>query len=346
MLKLIKQRTLQALKTLGVFTLLENSQWRQRRLLILAYHGFSLHDEHHWNPELYVTVENLRNRFQILKDGAYNMLPLGEALLRLQSGSLPPKAVALTFDDGNYDFYKLAFPMIKEFHFPATLYLTTYYCDYNRPVFPVACSYILWKGREGIFDGSSLIDRDFRTGLDADESRLQVQKLITEFSLQENMSGKEKDTLLQRLATQLNVDYDEILQKRILHLMNPQEVAQISREGIDVQLHTHRHRNPDNRQLFLSEIEQNRELIREYTGSNARHFCYPVGDCKPIYFPWLEDAHVLSATTCEPSLCSRELNIFALPRLVDTSSLSSVEFEGWLAGISHLLPQRARPISY
>ena len=342
MLKLIKQHTLGALKTAGVFNLVKSSRWRGQRLLILAYHGFSLDDEHCWDPEMYLTVENLRERFQILKDGDYNVVRLDEGLAGLRSGKLPLNAVALTFDDGNYDFYKLALPLIKEFQFPATLYLTTYYCDYNRPVFPSACSYILWKGREGFFDGSSLIGRDFKTALKTAEERSQVHAHITEFASQERMSGREKDALLRNLATDLNVNYDEILQKRILHLMNPKEVKEISREGVDVQMHTHTHRLPKDRRRFIIEIEKNRDVIKEYTGATAKHFCYPSGAQETIFSPWLEELGVSSATTCEPALCSREVDVFALPRLVDTSSLSSLEFEGWLTGISHFLPQRAR----
>src|SRR5207249_8815632 len=49
MLKRFKQATLRSLKTSGVSTLVHNSRWRRQRLLILAYHGISLEDEHLWN---------------------------------------------------------------------------------------------------------------------------------------------------------------------------------------------------------------------------------------------------------------------------------------------------------
>lgn len=73
------------------------------------------------------------------------MLPLSEAVDRLQSRSLPPRAVTITFDDGFQDFYSVAYPIIESFGFPVTLYLSTYYVEYNRPVFDVMCSYLLWN---------------------------------------------------------------------------------------------------------------------------------------------------------------------------------------------------------
>ena len=47
-----------------------------------------------------------------------SVLPLGEALQRLRSGDLPPRSVALTFDDGTYDFFKQAYPLLKSMVFP------------------------------------------------------------------------------------------------------------------------------------------------------------------------------------------------------------------------------------
>ena len=63
---------------------------------------------------------------------------------------LPPRSLAITFDDGGYDFYAAGFPIIKRFGFPVTVYQTTYYGDYQEPIFNLVCSYLLWKGRDRI----------------------------------------------------------------------------------------------------------------------------------------------------------------------------------------------------
>src|SRR5687767_13775485 len=103
---------------LGIHTILLNSGWRTRQLLILCYHGLALEDEHEWNSHLYIHRDLFHRRMQMLSDLGCNVLPFSEALQRLSSGTLPPRAVAITFDDGSYDFYRIAWPILREFRYP------------------------------------------------------------------------------------------------------------------------------------------------------------------------------------------------------------------------------------
>lgn len=343
MLKKFKQATLGTLQTSGMFRLVENSRWRQRRLLILAYHGISLEDEHLWDYTQFMSPEVFRARLQLLKKNGCTVLPLGEALERLYTSDLPDKCVAITFDDGTCDFHQRAFPILKEFGFPATLYLTTFYSYYNRPVFDVICSYLLWKGRAARLDLRPLTGQDSKLELSSEASRAATTSNLQKFARQQKLKAEEKDALAASLAKQLKLDYDALLARRILHLLTPGEVKQLSAEGVDVQLHTHRHRMPRDRELFLREIEDNRRSIREMTGKQASHFCYPSGVYDQIFLPWLKEAGIVSATTCDLGLASQSSNPLLLPRLLDISSLSPVEFAGWLSGISAALPQRREP---
>ena len=318
---------------IGVLNALGRSHWRRNQLLILAYHGISQEDEHEWDPELYISQDQFYRRMQALKNYGCNVLPLAEALQRLRTNTLPKCSVVLTFDDGGSDFYRCAFPVLKEFGWPSTVYLTSYYSGYNRPVFDVMCPYLLWKGRQRELDVSGLITGVEKFNLQNDVERAEAARAIRTYARLEKFSAQQKDELLSRLAERLDVDYQAILAKRMLHLLSVQELAELAAAGVDIQLHTHRHHAPKVREAFLLELEENREFISKFTNSEPHHFSYPHGLYDTCYDAWLDACDVDSATTCEPGLATKECNPYRLPRLVDTSALHLIELEGWISGV-------------
>jgi peptidoglycan/xylan/chitin deacetylase (PgdA/CDA1 family) len=339
MLKRLKQRGLRSAKGLRILDVTANSRWRRNRLLILGYHGVSLDDEHLWNPELFMSAEFLRRRFEIINESGCTVLGLGDAVERLYNGTLPAKTVVITFDDGFYNFYKIALPLLREFNFPATLYLTTFYSEYNKPIFGIAADYLLWKARLSSLNCSSLLKSDEVIDLASDTERRRCHSMITGYAQDNHFSAEQKDAFLNDLCSELDIDFATFCEARLFQLMTPHEVAGTA-SSVDIELHTHRHRVPLDEKLFKREIDDNRRAIGESTTKIPMHFCYPSGQYNSLFFRWLEEADVVSATTCDPALATADTSRFLLPRLIDTCGLMDVEFEGWLAGLSHFLPQR------
>ncbi len=341
MLKQAKIGVLRIAEATGVTHLLSGSAWRRHRLLILCYHGVSMYDEDEWSG-LYMSSGTFRRRMEALRDARCNVLPLGEALQRLRDGSLPQRAVAITFDDGFHDFYSVSFPLMESFGFPVTLYLTTYYVEYNRPVFDPMCGYLLWKGRDKkqlrwpeILPQPVTLD---------DAGRAQANAAIKQFALSRQLSAPEKDDLLAQLSARLRLDYQDLCKRRIMHLMTPQEVRAVASRGADLQDHTHCHRVYRTRDRMFSELQDNHRRIAKLTSAEPRHFCYTGGFHLPEHPVILKEYGILSATTCKPGLCTKETDPMLLPRLVDTPTVSDVEFRAWLTGAADLLPKRATTI--
>ncbi len=340
MLREGKQALLRTAGWLGVNGALRNSAWRSSRLLILCYHGISIDDEHEWDPELYMPQSRFHRRLEAIRKSGCQVLALAEALERLQRGALDRPSVVITFDDGAHDFYARALPLIREYAFPVTVYLTTYYCGKCLPVFDVMCSYLLWKARGRILDALP-ITGERRTYDLTTPGRLASSAVeLRRFAEEQMLSAVQKHELSARLAVQTGIDFDVILAKRILQIMSPGEVMEAARSGVDVQLHTHRHRAPRDQSAFAKEIEENRGFIEALTGTATRHFCYPSGMYSSEFFPWLRQLGVCSATSCEPGLATSESNPLLLPRVVDTCAVSDAQFEGWLSGLTSFLPTR------
>jgi peptidoglycan/xylan/chitin deacetylase (PgdA/CDA1 family) len=342
-LKAIKKTVVAAAKSSGTFRLIAGSGWRQSRLLILGYHGISLEDEHEWDGALYMSPAKFRSRLEAIKHNRCTVLPLHEALELLRAGQLPPRSVVLTFDDGNYDFYKTVCPILSEYGYPATVYLTTYWMTLQLPVVPPAWRYILWKGRNLVIETNGLLDRTGTFDLRTPGGRLEALKQMQAHAESHDLAGEQRDSMSRQLAQLVGFDYEEFRSKRILQLLRPHEVKAVAASpGISVELHTHHHRTPDNREAYLHELRENRRQINSILGTNPTHFCYPVGNYRLRNLPWLQEAGVVSATTCVNGIVSASTNPLLLPRLIDTTSLSDVQFEGWLAGFGALLPHRVK----
>lgn len=336
-LRRAKRGTWAAARRTGLLEVVAGSRWRRRRLLVLCYHGVSLEDEHRWNPSLYISPSLFRRRLEALEAGAYRVLPLGEAIDRLYANDLPPRSVALTFDDGYHDFYEAAWPILREFGYAVTVYLSTLRCDRNLPVFNLAVPLMLWRRRGAIAnrEDTELGSFDLRSA----RGRADVWKRIQQRGASLGPEGKHELAL--RVSSVIGGDYETITRRRLVTIMRPADVAQLFAEGLDVQLHTHQHRTPRNRDAFHQEIVVNRQRITELTGCVPVHFCYPSGLYAPEFLPWLSDEGVVSATTCDPGIAAPTSERLLIPRLVDHEGLSEIEFRAWLTGLPSLAARRA-----
>jgi peptidoglycan/xylan/chitin deacetylase (PgdA/CDA1 family) len=340
MLRRAKLAVLGSMRATGVMRAVSRTGWRRQKLLILCYHGISMLDEHLWDPALFVPADLFEKRLRTLRDGGFNVLPLGEAVERLNRNDLPPKAVVLTFDDGLADFYYQAFPLLQTYKMPATVYLATYYCYNHLPVFGVMTQYLMWRAR---LTAAPVQDPNLGwttpQQFSSPEGRSTAARLLEQFTDKHATSAVEKEELAGTLARHLNLDYESIRRTLVLHLMTPEQVKEVHSGGVSIELHTHRHRTPDDPSLFTREIRDNRERIEAITGEVPTHFCYPSGVWRPEMLPLLKENHVVSATTCEPGLAIRGTDPLLLPRHIDTTTQTFSEFDGWLSGVSQFLPR-------
>jgi peptidoglycan/xylan/chitin deacetylase (PgdA/CDA1 family) len=327
------------LAAFGTETWVANSSWRRQRLLVLCWHGLSNDDEHLWRPGLYITPQLFRRRLEILAELGCSVLSLDDALIRLWAGDLPPRSVVITFDDGFNDFAAQALPILREFGFPATLYLTTYHVDDQHPLYNLTVSYLLWKsagpGRR-LPNGASIGNRV--------EAELSAQAMARE-AIRDGLSTTEKDNRARELASFLGHDYDKWCAQRMLCLITAGQVRNASDSGVAVEAHTHRHRTPDDLDLMTRELRDNITRIQQITGRRPVHFCYPSGVYNANYFPLLKQEGFRSATTCQRALATRKGHRYMIPRWLDNQMHTESYFKGWLMGLRPLLERSSAVLS-
>lgn len=94
---------------------------RQKGIPVLMYHSIDKND-------VFFTVKPcvFERQMSYLKDNNYQVIGLSDLVEFLEKGEeLPQKAVVITFDDGFEDNYFNAFPVLKKYNFPATVFLAT-----------------------------------------------------------------------------------------------------------------------------------------------------------------------------------------------------------------------------
>jgi len=73
-----------------------------------------------------LSPEAFRAHLRFLAENDFTVLPVTEIIGELnRGGELPNKLVAITFDDGYESIYSTAFPLLQEFGFPFTVFIST-----------------------------------------------------------------------------------------------------------------------------------------------------------------------------------------------------------------------------
>jgi peptidoglycan/xylan/chitin deacetylase (PgdA/CDA1 family) len=340
----LKSALLYVAKFLGLFALARHLT--RRELRILCYHGASLYNEHKFRPGVFMTAATFERRMQLLARKRYPVLDLQDALTSLESGQMPDYGTVITIDDGWYGTHAVHAATLRACKYPATLYLSSYYMKHQSPVHRVATGYALWSGaNQGAVLQLQLVDprlsgtcrlKDFR------EMHAALAKLT---ELGDGLpSNSERTELFERLCAALRLDAAEIIKRRALAFMSFDEARSLAEQGMDLQLHTHRHTFPRHDEAALTrEIVENRDALAQATSKPVTHLCYPSG----VYFPedlqTLRNLGVVSATTTERGFCRRGVSWLELPRIVDSEAISTVSFEAELCGFLELC-RRARAV--
>lgn len=102
-------------------------RWRAREsqeLLVLGWHRLGPAASYD-DDGLTTPLAGFAAQLDLLAERDMTVLGLDDALARQRAGTLPPRAVVLTFDDGYASVIEQAWPMLRERDWPATLYVVS-----------------------------------------------------------------------------------------------------------------------------------------------------------------------------------------------------------------------------
>lgn len=89
---------------------------------VFVYHRFN--DSRY--PSTNVSLQDFRAHLEFLSQQQFTVLKLGEVVEKLQKGvSLPQRCAVITVDDAYRSFFTDGWPLLKEYGYPATLFVST-----------------------------------------------------------------------------------------------------------------------------------------------------------------------------------------------------------------------------
>jgi peptidoglycan/xylan/chitin deacetylase (PgdA/CDA1 family) len=151
-------------------------------------------------------------------------------------------------------------------------------------------------------------------------------------------SADERQALLERLYVCLAWILTVFARSACSRSCRPREAATLPAQGVDLQLHTHRHRFPGrDPEALADEIEANRASLNRFAAGPFRHLCYPSGEYDRDAFPQLAALGIVSATTTVPGMNGAGTPPLELRRFLDSENCSPIRFEAELSGFLELV---------
>lgn len=88
---------------------------------VIMYHSIDYDDK---LTKLSVSPESFARQMEFLHKYRYNVVGLDKIASYLKKREkVPPRTLAITFDDGFYNNYKYAYPVLKKYNIPATIFV-------------------------------------------------------------------------------------------------------------------------------------------------------------------------------------------------------------------------------
>lgn len=321
-------------KRLGLFSL--STKFTSNGLRILCYHNFSSGTVLDWIPSLSISSKTFKRRVEYLKKANFKVVQLSESLNFLRKNRyLSNPVVVITIDDGWFTIKKNAHQILRAANFPYTVYVTSYYCVKEDPIFNLIIPFVLWRANKDNFKFNKL-NFPFPLTKEALKDYRIISEKIIEYGINE-LSHIERCLLMQDVCIQLGIDYNGLKNEKSLSLMTLSDIKELHNDGVDIQLHTHRHKWPLDERLADIELYDNKKYLEKVAGERLEHFCYPSGIWDSRQFNYLKKHQIRSATTCQGGLNYRDTNPYTLNRYLDSEEKPQIVFEAEMSGFFEIL---------
>ena len=287
--------------------------------VILTYHRVIDGDKPQQSSSIAISRNNFSNHLAELRKH-FVFVQLDELLnMSVSERKCGGPYCALTFDDGWYDNYEVAMPILKQFNAPATIFICTSYVDTERRYW--------WEALEECLEVYSKL---------SPEEQLETLKTLHETikNMPEGISitketlipwcKKHKTEILEKFVdTFLNKINIKVQMKNSL---SSAEIREMQKNGCSFGSHTANHviLPVETEEVVRHELAESLEYLRAITGKREILFAYPNGEYSPRDVALVEETGFFASVTVRPGIVPAHIeNRHELPRIDSCGKNSS-----------------------
>jgi len=268
------------------------------------------------NRLLEVTPKFFEDVIQRLRRSGADLVSMDEVYRRLKEREFPRRFVSITFDDGYRDTHEFAYPILKKYDVPFTIYVATNFAD--------RVGELWWLALEAVVAQNDLVE----LRIDGRDRRFEcrnIQEKRAAFGqiygwLRQIKTEDELRHIMRDLTARHRVDMAAFCRDLC---MDWKELAAIAADPlVTIGAHTVSHPilTKLDEKAVRSELENSRAVIETVLGTRPRHLAYPVGDrsaAGPREFKIAAELGFKTAVTTRPGVIFRQHveHLTALPRV-------------------------------
>lgn len=280
------------------------------RLTILTYHRvLPLHEATAYSFQGMVMPRDAFEAQMARLARRYRVLPLPEALERLRSGTLPARAVVVTFDDGYRDNYEHAWPILRRFGLSATFFLVTDILDRTQRLWWDEVNEAVTRLQDGSLASLPPLVQE-ALGANGGAPRNPAHLLVTAMN---HASRETRHVVLDALRAATGVDARD----RSGLMMSWEDAREMGRSGMTFGTHTRSHAFLDelSRDDARRELAGTPERIAEMLEAPAPWLAWPRGRVMPDSHELLRETGIQAAFSTESGLNRPDTDFAALRRI-------------------------------
>lgn len=291
---------------------------------VLLYHRFIESEEKGSG----ITKNAFEQQLSILKK-EFTVLSFCDYIQAVNSGMSFRKPIAvITVDDGYYDFYEIAYPLLKQYQLPATLFITTKFVDKEMWFWWDKIRYILVHGaaKECFFEYR---DKGFNISVVSNDDIEKSWQFLADYCMR--LPEDEKREFLGQLSVAMHVNLPASGPLEF-KAVGWDEVAEMHKNGIEIGSHTLTHpiltAIDDNR--LEEEVRFSKRVIEDRLHTIVNSFSYPNGKPGDYDKRVMEGAEKAGYTGAAIVDCDNRVtfnNAYIVTRLTVSNRIDNVEWK-------------------